>query len=461
MASPESSAEVHKAAQAPEEPYPSESYAWYVVVVLMIVYVFSFVDRQILNLLAPAIKSDWNLTDKHLGYLMGPFFALFYTLFGIPIGRLADMRSRRGLIAAGLAIWSFMTAACGLAKTYWQMAFFRLGVGVGEATLSPSAYSLITDYFRPNRLALAISVYGAGIYLGSGLAFVLGGAVYSFAAGGDFNWPIVGQLRPWQAAFLMLGIPGLLFTLALLTVKEPTRRGLKKKQAGKEEPVSLREVFQYVQINWRTVLAHNVGFALLSFIAYGSTSWMSAFFLRVHDWPLQTTGYRYGAAIMIFGTGGIVFGGWLAGWLSHKGYTDSKMRAGFIASALHLPFGFLFPLMPNGWLAILVLCPAIFTVAMPFGVAPAAIQEMMPNRMRAQASAVYLFIVNAIGLGLGPIAVAYLTEDVFRDEQMVGYSMIIVSTAAGIVATGLLYYGMGLFRESIENLKKWQESGGV
>ncbi|MEP7270102.1 MAG: MFS transporter, partial [Acidobacteriota bacterium] len=164
-----------------EEPYPAAGYAWYVVAVLTFVYVFSFIDRQILALLVRPIKRDLGISDTQMSLLMGFSFAVFYTFFGIPLGRLADSRSRRSIIAVGFALWSLFTAGCGVARNFSQMLLMRMGVGVGEAALSPAAYSLITDTFPRHRLATAISVYSMGIYLGSGLALVLGGAVAALA----------------------------------------------------------------------------------------------------------------------------------------------------------------------------------------------------------------------------------------------------------------------------------------
>ena len=167
-----------------EPPYPSTRYAWYVVVILMVLYIFAFIDRQILSMMIGDLKEGLNLEkDWHAGFLMGPAFAIFYTLFGIPLGRLADTRNRRLIIAMGLGLWSLLTAGCGLAKNFWQMALMRVGVGVGEASLSPSAYSMIADYFPKDKLGGAIAFYGMGIYLGSGLAYVVGGQAITYYSG--------------------------------------------------------------------------------------------------------------------------------------------------------------------------------------------------------------------------------------------------------------------------------------
>lgn len=206
-----------------DPPYPPAPYAWYVVGVLTFVYIFSFIDRTLLNLLVAPIRRDLNINDTQMSLLMGMAFALFYTVFGIPLGRMADAKSRRGLIAVGFVVWSLFTAGCGLAKNFWQMLLMRIGVGVGEASLSPAAYSLIYDYFPPHRRATALSVYGTGIYLGGGLALLLGGVVIKLASAQD-SWvlPIIGETRPWQIIFLVAGLPGVVFSLLLFTVREPS-----------------------------------------------------------------------------------------------------------------------------------------------------------------------------------------------------------------------------------------------
>src|SRR5713101_6295344 len=240
-----------------EAPYPDASYSWYVVGVLTLVYVFSFIDRQIMSLLVRPLRRDLNISDTQVSILMGLGFAIFYTLCGIPLGRLADTRSRRSIIAAGLVAWRFFTALCGLARNFGQMLLWRIGVGVGEASLSPSAYSLITDYFPKERLATAISVYSMGIYIGAGMSYLLGGLVVRLALAQEaWMLPLVGAVRPWQVIFLAVGLPGVLAALLLYTVREPVRRGILKGASA----IPSSQVFAYILENKSTFLCHNVGF---------------------------------------------------------------------------------------------------------------------------------------------------------------------------------------------------------
>ncbi|MBB1605371.1 MULTISPECIES: MFS transporter [Pseudomonas] len=444
--------------------YPSSAVAWSTVAILMVAYVLSFIDRQILNLLVGPIRRDLAISDTQMSLLMGLSFALFYTLCGIPLGRMADSRSRRGLITVGVLIWSAMTAACGLARQYWQFLLFRVGVGVGEAALSPAAYSLIADSFPAQRRATAISVYSMGIYLGSGLAFLLGGLVIKFAsAQGDVHLPLLGEVRPWQLIFLILGAAGVLFTLLMLAVKEPQRHGV---GAGVEVP--MREVGAYLRANRRTVICHNFGFACISFASYGSGAWVPTFFVRTYGWDAGHVGVVYGSIVAVFGCLGIVFGGRLADRWAKRGRTDANMRVGLLAACLALPLSVTFPLLDDANLVALLMAPTVFCLSMPFGVAPAAIQEIMPNSMRGQASAIYLFVVTLFGLGVGPTAVALVTDFVFHDDMALRYSLLIVTSLA--LLGGVLLLGMGLkpYRQSREHLQNWslqrepgQDKGGM
>ncbi len=447
-----------------EPPYPPAAYSWYVVGVLMVVYVFSFMDRQILGLLVGPIKRDLDISDTQFSYLMGLSFALFYTFFGIPIGRLADTVSRRGLIVSGLFFWSLMTAGCGLANRYWHFLLLRMGVGVGEASLSPAAYSMISDSFPRHRLATAISVYSMGIYLGTGLSYLIGGLVVRWVGAEPFlTVPLVGEMRSWQIVFFALGLPGLALALIFVTVKEPIRRGVRRIQTKRGESisvVSVSAVAGYFSRNWKTLVCHNVGFALLSLSSYGTTSWIPAFFHRTHGWEPADVGVIYGAIVALFGTSGIVLGGWLADRIGRSGTTASKMYVGLLAAVIWVPSGIAYLLVPSGTIAMLLLVPTVFFVAMPFGVAPAAIQEMMPNTMRGQASALYLFVLNLIGLGLGPSAIAWVTDFGFRDEAMLRYSILIVTTAAHTVSALLLWLGIKQFRHSTHRRDEWEADQG-
>jgi MFS family permease len=443
-----------------EEAYPPIGYAWYVVGVLTLVYIFSFIDRQILTLLVEPIKRDFQINDTQMSLLTGIAFAAFYTLFGFPFGRLADSKSRRTIIAVGFVMWSLMTASCGLAGNFLQLFLSRIGVGVGEASLSPSAFSLITDYFPKERLATAISIYSMGIYLGAGMANLLGGIVVGFAESQElYILPLVGATRSWQLIFFIVGLPGVLLALLLYTVKEPARRDrrLVKPQTGvaKPEVVPMRQVFDYIRENKATFICHNLGFGLISLATNAGGFWNPAYLGRNHGWTYARSGIVLGAGLATAGTAGIVVAGRFSDWLTQRGYKDAPMRVGLLAAILLIPSGAAFYLAPSGNVAAWLFVPLAFFASAPFGVAPAAIQQMMPNAMRGQASALYIFMINVIGLGLGPTAVALMNDYVFHDGNAIKYSLLIVGAIAQLLAAILLWIGLKPFAESVDRLKIW------
>lgn len=449
---------------AAEEIVHRPLYAWHVVAVLSLLSVFSYIDRFVITLLVEPIRRDLGISDTQISLLMGFSFAIFFGLFGIPLGRLADSCNRRRLITIGCIVWSVMTAACGLARNYGQLFLLRMGVGAGEATLTPAAYSLITDYFPKERLATAISVYSASIHLGTGIAFILGGVVIGFVSSdGLADLAFLGAIRPWQIVFFIVGLPGIVLALLMYTVKEPARRGMRR--TAKEDPasatapaVSLRETWRYFGQNKATLICHTLGYTLSGLTSY--TTWGPTVFIRNYGWSAEQTGIVYGTVSSIVGVLGILAGGRFADYLTERGYRDAGMRLGLIATLAWFPVGILFPLMPNAGWALAMLVPAYFLVCAPWGAAAAALQQVMPYSMRAQASAIYLLVMNIVGLGLGPTIVALVTDYVFHDDQAMNYSMLIVGVVTHAIAAVLLWKGMKYFRGSLDRLQQWQSANG-
>lgn len=432
--------------------YPSLRRAWLTVGILMVAYILSFVDRQILNLLVGPIRRDMGLNDTQMSLLMGMSFAVFYAIAGIPLGRVADTKSRRGLVFFGVMFWSFTTAACGVARFYWQFLLCRIGVGAGEAALSPAAYSILADSFPPGKRSTAISVYGMGVFIGSGMAYLLGGAVITWAnARGDLVLPLLGHIRPWQLIFLVLGALGAAFCLLLLLVKEPTRKG-----AGAGVAVPLAEVGRYLVRIRKAVLSHNLGFACLVFASYGIGAWTPTFLIRNHGMTPGQVGVYLGCITIIAGGLGVVTGGRLADWLARRGYRDACMRVAIFSAVLTAMSKVVYLIDDNTtWLWVLMFLN-IYTAAMPNGIAASAIQEIMPNSMRGQTSAIYLFVVTLIGLGLGPTAVALLTDYVFHDDMAVRYSIFIVGSIATGVGALVLWLGRKPYIRALQTLETWK-----
>lgn len=367
-------------------PYPPQDYAWYVLGVLTLVYIFSFLDRQILSLLVAPIRKDLHISDTQISLLSGFSFAIFYVSFGIPLGRVADSRNRKGLIAIGFAAWSAFTAACGLAGSFVQLALMRMGVGVGEATLSPAAYSLITDYFPPQRRAVAQGVYNMGIYVGSGVALLVGGVVSGILAGhADFIIPIIGSVRPWQMVFFVIGLAGVCVVPIMLTVREPARQNAGRASATS---VPLADVVQYVRKNFATFSCHNVGIAMLSFSSYGINAWMPSYLIRHFQWTPSHVGVVLGTNAAVFGSLGVLTGGWVADRLALRGHQDAYIRVALWSAVLWFAPGIAMILVQTqDWLVSLMALSTYFG-AVAFGIGPASLMQITPQRMRGQVSAV-------------------------------------------------------------------------
>lgn len=444
-----------------EKPYPNQVYAWYVVAVLVIAFTFSFIDRQILSLLVGPIKRDLEISDTQMSLLQGFAFAVFYSIAGLPIGRLVDRHHRINIIAVGVFIWSVMTALCGTARSFLQLFVFRAGVGVGEAALSPSAYSIIADYFPPKRLGFALGVYGMGVYIGAGLALIIGAAVIGLVSnGGGMELPLIGEVYAWQITFFIVGLPGLLVALWVWTLKEPDRRGYMRKTVAEdgtetavEVPVS--EVLGYMRTNWRTIVPLNLCYALSAMMAYGVAAWVPTFFVRTYDWTYPMAGWWYGWVIVIFGTTGVVVGGWMGDVLTSRGIRNGRMMVCAFTGLAALPFTVLYPLMDSPWVALVLICFSTFFATFTTGAGPSALQELMPNQMRGFASAVLIFVVNIIGLGLGPTSIALATDYIYGDEMMLRHSLVLVPAIVLTLAVISGVLALRPYKESLDYLKRW------
>lgn len=415
-------------------------YAWYVVIVLMLANVSSFIDRQILALLVGPIKRDLQLSDTEMSLLMGLSFALFYTLFGIFIGHFADKFNRRNIVVAGVAVWSLMTALCGGVKNYSQFFLARMGVGVGEATLSPSAYSLISDYFPPNKLSRALSTYSMGVFLGMGLAILIGaGLISTLPTEGMVQVPVFGEIYPWQLLFFYIGLPGLLIALLVLSIKEPERK--ENKSALKADHPSFTESFAIIWQHRSAYAAIVLGTSFTAFANYGTSAWVPTFFNRTFDWPMPMIGAKFGLIVTIFSGLGVLVGGGLADRYLRNGVLAGRVYVGLISGLGILISAGIF-LLGNPDVILLSLAVPAFFMAFPLGAAAAAVQELMPNRVRALASSIFLFFINMVGMGGGPYVVAFFTDSVFHDESMIRYSLVALYLIGGVAT--ILCFWLGL-----------------
>jgi MFS family permease len=430
-------------------------YSWYVVAVLLLAYVVSFVDRQSLTLMVQPLKHDLGLSDTQVSLLHGMAFALFYTFLGLPIGRLVDSFNRRNIVIAGITLWSLMTASCGLARSFGAMFLFRMGVGFGEATLTPAAYSIIADYFPKRSRGRALAVYSLGIPIGIAIAMMVGGATIGYLSRvGGVNVPLLGHLQGWRLAFLFIGLPGLLVPVLMCTVREPVRRE-RLAVTGVTKAVPVRKVVAFVAERWQALLSMFLGFSLVVLANYAVLAWAPTLFIRIHGWSIAQIGFWFGLITGVFGTMGGYAGGWLADSLAARGHRDAPIRAVIYGSLGALPFAAVAPLVSSATVSLLLFALATFFLFFQTGVAPGAVQGIAPNQMRGQLSALQLFVQNFVGLGFGATSVALLTDYVFRDEKMLGYSMSVVILIVLPLSALSLWFGLARYRVCADRVQEW------
>lgn len=381
------------------------------------VYVFNFIDRQILAILLPAIKAEFGVDDWVLGFLAGSAFALFYATLGVPIALLADRWNRRNLIALSLTIWSGMTAMSGVAANVYQLALARIGVGIGEAGYAPPAHSMIADYFPPEKRSTAMGIFTLGISLGIMIAYLGGG------------W--LAQNIGWRQAFLIVGIPGLIFALMFrFTVTEP-RRGMSEGKVDDGEMFGILAVAKFLY-HRKSFVHLSLGAGLSSFNAYAVLSFFPSFLERSHGMNLQQIGAYLGIIIGVSTGIGFVGGGYFADRIGSKNRRRSLQA---VAVALLLGWVFVFPLylLENPFLVIGIffLPSTLSNVYLPTTFAQT--QSLVSIRMRSVASAILLFIINIIGLGLGPQAAGILSDYLTATQGLdsLRYSLLIIGAITG------------------------------
>jgi len=446
----------------PAKPVPDASedsregslvYPSYVLIVLMSCYMLSFINRQILALLVAPMKRDLHISDSQVGLLGGAAFAIFYTFAGLPLGRLVDTRSRRNLIAVGIFLWSLMTASCAAAGSFWTLFTGRIGVGVGEATLSPAAFSLIADYFPKKKLGRALSIYSMGIFLGTGLAYIIGGTVVQLVT----RWqtvtvPIIGTIASWRLTFLVVGLPGLLFVLWLFTIKEPIRRDLMRHADGAAMKFSFPEVFAQARLRWQSLIGLALAMVFQSMAGFAFFSWAAAFFQRLHGWSPGHSGRTIGVMIMFFGCVGMYVGGTMSDRWQRRGVHEGPLKVGVISAVGTAIFFAAAMLNSSATWSLIFIAPALLFFGMPIGTAYASVQMIFPNQVRGQVSAFFMFVLNLGGLSLGPYLPGFFNDHIFRNEQMIGVSMTITIVGASLLQLILFRACYSHYRRDFERM---------
>lgn len=434
------------------EPWPSPRVAWYAVFVFALTLTINFLDRGILPLLVPSIKSDLHLSDSQMGLVMGFAFVVFYVFLGLPVARLADVGKRRTIVGVGIALWSGMTALCGLAQNFWQLFLFRVGTGVGESCNGPATYSMLSDLFPPAKLPRAIAVMSFGFMGGTGLALIVGGAIIHFLNEvPPITLPVIGTLHSWQMAFLLVGIPGILVSALVWTIKEPVRRG-RITTNGKHTSMPVRDVVKFIGDNRKVYGPMLLGMAFSTTLSIGNLSWGPAFYGRTYGWTMDKVGIISGLVFLVVWPLGAMLGSWLAERWYKRGHHDANVRVVVWSLVLFVPLQVAMPLMPTAELAIVMNAAGGFVAAMLLGPQNAALQVVTPNEMRGQITALLLFTINVLGYGVGPSFVAALTDYVFGSDAMLRYAMATSTIVLGPLAALTIWRGMKPYGEAVARL---------
>lgn len=423
------------------EPWPSPRLAWTALAILAFANILSYLDRIVINLLVQPIQRDLQISDTQFGLLQGVAFGLFYTAMALPIGRMVDSGPRKRIIAVGVLVFSLFTLISGLARNFTQLFLARVGVGAGEASVVPTAYSIISDMFPPEKLGRAMSVFTMTAFVGIGLAYIAGGVVIAAMA----TWDAPGflaTLEPWRRTFLLVALPGLVIVpLLLVLLREPARRGA---EAGRKLPI--RDVAAHFVRQRRALGFLFAGFSMITLSGYASTVWTPALFIRTFGWSAGDIGVAYGLLYLVLGPAGALLAGTLCDRMTARGVLDAPLKVaawGYLGTGF---FGGIAPLMPSGELALAMFAPAMLMSTMPFPMAGTAIQLVTPNALRGQVSALYMLVINLVGLGLGPLIVGLFNDLVFTDQSGVRYSLASVNAACAPLAFLLLFAGFRSYR---------------
>jgi MFS family permease len=398
---------------------------------LTFAYVLSFVDRLIVTVVVEPLKADLLLSDVQIALLQGTAFAVFYAIMGVPLGRLADAVNRKRLIAAGVLLWSIATMSCGLSTTFAGLFMARVLVGVGEAALSPAAYSMFADTFPRDRLARVIGIYSTGGALGNGIALLAGGALLKWFAGqGDFSWPLLGTLAPWQSTFVVVGLPGIaVAALVLFSLREPPRV-----QHGALP--SLGDVAGRLRGGRKAYVPIFVSWSLNAVVGYAYISWAPVHLIRSFGLDPGDAGMLFGIVMIACGVAGPILGGLACDLGTRRGMGDAPLRVTQWGFVLLVVLGATTFIAPGLALTLALMCgmTLVFTGLLTLG--PVAIQLITPGRMRGQMTGVNLMVGNIAGLGLGPLLAAILSDTLFAGEigRGVAVTVCLASMAGAVIA---------------------------
>lgn len=440
-------------------PYPAAAIGWYSTAVLAFLYWLSILDRTIISLLVDPIKEDIGISDVQFGMLHGLAFAVTFSVFGLVAGILADRRNRRLIIFASVAVWSLATAACGMAKSFSMLMLARVGVGVGEAGLNPCATSMISDLFPPSRMTSALALYSLGASVGSGCAYLLGGVLIDMVGQvNSIELPLIGEVKPWQAVFIIIGVPGIVLSLLSFTMPEPRRRGRRSgsqaARAGNEFFTGYPQLFRFIRSRGRFFFHHYAGFGLVATGFVGAAAWFPAHMGREFGWTAGQIGTGLGTVLVVGGALGKLLCGLCVDALYRRGFRDAQFLwyAGCALAAT--PVGLIAATSANPWIFLAGFTVFQILLSPINAVYVASLNLVTPNELRGTGVAFYSATVGLVALSLGPILIAVFSDYVYGGNA-IGLGLATLFLACFPLAALVLLSGRPAMREAVATAELW------
>ena len=430
--------------------YPNKKYGYSAVGVLTLAQVFAFIDRQIPSMLVEPIKQDFNLTDSQIALLGGAAFSIFYAVMALPIGYAVDRYKRTKVLGIGIFLWSLMTALAGLANSFGRLFGARIGVAVGEAVMAPTSVSLVSDYFPENKQGKPMGIITSGVYIGIGITLLGGGFLIDYLTElGGLHLPFIGYLKPWQATFMIVGVPGLFVALGAFLLTEPKRFDEK---LGQGNMVERQNVFLHINEHKKTLLPMFGGLIFMALIFYSFTFWAPTMMIRTYNISLTEAGFFLGIITIISSITGTIFAGSVVDYLRNRNYRDAPVRAAMFAVLLAFPPIVLLSFVNSeiaAWICIFIYLFFISSFA-PLGLL--AVSGVSRGNVKGQLAAIHAFLMMAFGLSLGPQLTAFFTDFVFIDTNKISWS--ISATGALVLPVSALFFKASLskYEESSKNL---------
>jgi len=423
--------------------------AWSSVGILLVLALVSMLDRQIISLLVDPMKADLDLSDTQIGLLQGLAFTLFYSAAAIPLGWAVDRYPRKIVCYLGVTVWSLGAAACGLASNFWQLFTARITVGAGEASLTPASISLISEIFPSEKVGKAMGVYGSAASLGSGVALMIGGLVVSlFADRENIAFPIVGEISSWQAVFLTTGLPGLLIAFLAFALTDPRPRG-----SGPDKAAGADGFGRYFLANWTLVGLVLCGFSFAAFNFYAIASWTPAFLGRTFGLKADEIGFAWGLVVALSGAFGAVVGGTIIDRVYRAGIDDAALAVPAFSALVSWPVLVVAYQLPDPVLVLAGLAIGMLLIGIVTAGALSVWQRITPPRLRGRMTAIFGLATTGAGATLGPVIPALITDRVFRDDMMVGWSLsIVMGIAMPLLAASLIGARRVLARRPLSQL---------